>query len=172
MVLFLFFTFAVVAVVVVVFVVDGAVLAAVVSAVVAVAAINDVLVTLAVAAIDVVGGASVAIAVLVFVVLVTIADIDYVLVTLAAVVVVIVDVFARNRPQSAALRHALLLEERGLQLEHAEALLRKKDEEEAFLRRELHRLGQASLAKKVSTYIVRIGYFCVIFPKMGVVLSW
>lgn len=47
--------------------------------------------------------------------------------------------------KSAALRHALLLEERGLQLERAEAALRTKDKEADLMRRELHRLGEASV---------------------------
>ncbi|CAN0435027.1 unnamed protein product, partial [Hapterophycus canaliculatus] len=47
--------------------------------------------------------------------------------------------------KSAALRHALLLEERGLQLERAEAALRRKEQEADLMRRELQRLGEASL---------------------------
>ena len=51
--------------------------------------------------------------------------------------------------QSAALRNALLLEERGLQLERAEVLLRQKTQEETALRKELHRLSAASVTGKV-----------------------
>lgn len=51
-------------------------------------------------------------------------------------------------PQSAALRHALLLEERGLQLERAEALLRQKAEAESRLKSELRRLGEAAIADR------------------------
>ncbi|CAB1106789.1 unnamed protein product [Ectocarpus sp. CCAP 1310/34] len=55
---------------------------------------------------------------------------------------------AENEVQNTALRHAFLLEERGLQLERAEALLRRKEEEEGLLKRELHRLGEASVADR------------------------
>ncbi|CAM9826931.1 unnamed protein product, partial [Ectocarpus sp. 13 AM-2016] len=55
---------------------------------------------------------------------------------------------AENEVQNTALRHALLLEERGLQLERAEALLRRKEEEEGLLKRELNRLGEASVADR------------------------
>lgn len=51
--------------------------------------------------------------------------------------------------KSATLRHALLLEERGLQLEEAEEMLRRKGEEEAVLRRELQRLAEASVVDRV-----------------------
>lgn len=50
--------------------------------------------------------------------------------------------------KSAALRHALLLEERGLQLERATAQLRQKEEEEGLLKSELRRLGEASVADR------------------------
>ncbi|CAM9834950.1 unnamed protein product, partial [Ectocarpus sp. 12 AP-2014] len=55
---------------------------------------------------------------------------------------------AENEVQNTALRHALLLEERGLQLERAEALLQRKEEEEGLLKRELNRLGEASVADR------------------------
>ena len=51
--------------------------------------------------------------------------------------------------QNAALRHALLLEERGLRLERVEALLRRKVEEETVLLKELHRLEVASAVGRV-----------------------
>eukprot|EP00903_Cladosiphon_okamuranus_P018583 g17106.t1 len=55
---------------------------------------------------------------------------------------------AENEVQSAALRHALLLEERGLQLERVSAQLQQKEEEEGFLKSELRRLGEASVADR------------------------